>query len=114
MIWKIENIKDNDLPIDKKIIKNCRAMIASLEPDRGISQPRIYEVSKLVDRTERLQRQGQYRSARAELREAYRILDEMDCKRKSGASTFQTVKENKSSWTDNHLKKSLSEILRKH
>lgn len=113
MIWKIETIEDNDQPIANKIIKNCKEMVASLEPSKSISQKKIYQITKLIDETEKLLKQGLYRNGRNQLRGAYKLLDKMNCKRQSGSASFQTLSENKNNWVENHLKKSLSEIFRK-
>lgn len=113
MIWKIEKIKNNDELIPIESLKNLRAMIASLEPNRNISQLKVHEALSLTYMAEKLQRQGQYKKARLTLNEAYVILDKMNCKRYSESSTFQTIVENKRSWAENHLIESFDDILRK-
>lgn len=113
MIWKIETIEDNKGRIPFSIIENIRAMIASLEPNKRVSQEKLYQISKLVDTTDLLRRQGLHRKARYKLREAYKILDEMNCKRYSGASRFENMTEKRKSWAENHLKEFYREILRK-
>ncbi len=113
MIWKIETITDNDQPVAKKIFKNIREMVKSLKPSKRVSQPKIYRITQLIDSAEKQHRQGKYKDARNNLRIAYSKLDKMNCQRSSESSSFQTHGENKKSWSENHLEKSLSEILKK-
>ena len=113
MIWKIEIIEDIDYRLSLKIFQNIRAMLASIEPHRRVSQEKLYKITKLIDRSEMLQQQGLYLRARGILSKAYQELDALNYKRYSSASKFQNFTERQRSWAENYLKKSYQEIRRK-
>lgn len=113
MTWKIEEIADSDQPIAKKYFDNIRHMLGSLPPKKKISQLKVYRISNHINQADKLQRQGQYRAARDELRTAYQKLDEMNCRRSSETSTFQKYKEGKRSWHENHLHNTLGSMVKK-
>ena len=113
MIWKIEIIEDTDYRLSSKIFQNIRAMIASIEPNRQVSQEKLYKIIELIDRSEMLPQQGLYVRARGILNIAYQELDALNYKRYSSASKFQNFTEKQRSWGENYLKKSLQGILRK-
>lgn len=113
MIWKIENIEDNDDPIDKSIMENALEMVMSLSPGIRVSQTTCYQIIKLIKDAEREQGQGskRNRNVRNLLREAYRLLSLMNCKRCSVPDKHKNTTVRRKTWAQNYLDESLSKLL---
>lgn len=114
MIWKIENIEDNEDPIDKSILRNALDMVMSLTPGISVSQAVCSQVINLIKNAEREQRLGSSRNRKVRrlVREAYRLLDQMNCKRYSVPDKHENTTVPRKTWAQQYLDESLSKLLK--
>jgi len=114
MNWKIENIEENDQPVEKKILKNALEMVKSITPKTLNAQSKCSQITKLIKKAETEQGQGpiRNRSVRKSLREAYKLLSELESERRSSSDKQENTTVIGKSWAQNYLDESVNRILK--